>query len=104
MTAGADGVAALLAGRSALLRDACARALAYLDGLAERPVAPAAGDVAALAGLDFALPGPGLEPAAVLAMLDDLGSPGTVASGGPRYFGFVTGGALPIAQAAAWLA
>jgi glutamate/tyrosine decarboxylase-like PLP-dependent enzyme len=36
-------------------------------------------------------------------MLDEVGSPGTVAIGGPRYFGFVNGGALPIAQAAAWL-
>jgi glutamate/tyrosine decarboxylase-like PLP-dependent enzyme len=99
----ADGVEADLAGRPALLRDACARALAYLGGLAGRPVAPADGDVAALDRLDFALPGRGLDAASVLAMLDDYGSPGTVASGGPRYFGFVTGGALPIAQAAAWL-
>jgi len=99
----ADQVEAKLAGRPALLRDACSRALAYLGGLAERPVAPAPGDVAALDRLDFALPGPGLDAASVLALLDDYGSPGTVASGGPRYFGFVTGGALPIAQAAAWL-
>ena len=99
----ADGVAAELAGRPALLRDACSRALAYLGGLADRPVAPVPGDVAALRRLDFALPGPGLAAASVLALLDDYGSPGTVASGGPRYFGFVTGGALPVAQAAAWL-
>jgi len=99
----ADEVEAELAGRPALLRDACARALAYLDGLADRPVAPAAAAVAALDRLDFALPGAGLDATSVLAMLDEYGSPGTVASGGPRYFGFVTGGALPVAQAAAWL-
>ena len=99
----ADEVEAELAGRPALLRDASSRALAYLGGLADRPVAPAAADVAALDRLDFALPGAGLDAPAVLAMLDGYGSPGTVASGGPRYFGFVTGGALPIAQAAAWL-
>ena len=92
-----------LAGRPALLRDACSRALAYLGGLADRPVAPAAADVAALDRLDFGLPEAGQDAASVLALLDDYGSPGTVASGGPRYFGFVTGGALPIAQAAAWL-
>ena len=99
----ASEVEADLAGRPALLRDACSRALAYLSGLGDRPVAPAAADVAALNRLDFALPGAGQDAASVLALLDDYGSPGTVASGGPRYFGFVTGGALPIAQAAAWL-
>src|SRR5215471_13699590 len=99
----ASEVEAELAGRPALLRDACSRALAYLGGLGDRPVAPAAADVAALDRLDFALPSAGQDAASVLALLDDYGSPGTVASGGPRYFGFVTGGALPIAQAAAWL-
>jgi glutamate/tyrosine decarboxylase-like PLP-dependent enzyme len=99
----AHGIEADLAGRPALLEDACSRALAYLGGLAGRPVAPGAADVAALGRLDFALPGTGQDAASVLALLDDYGSPGTVASGGPRYFGFVTGGALPIAQAAAWL-
>ena len=99
----ASEVEADLAGRPALLRDACSRALAYLNGLGDRPVAPAAADVAALDRLDFALPEAGRDATSVLALLDDYGSPGTVASGGPRYFGFVTGGALPIAQAAAWL-
>jgi glutamate/tyrosine decarboxylase-like PLP-dependent enzyme len=99
----ARDIPAGLAGRPALLRDACQRALAYLDGLAERPVAPAAEAVAALGRLDFPLPAAGLDPGDVLATLDEVGSPATVAIGGPRYFGFVNGGALPVAQAAAWL-
>ena len=98
-----QNVLAGLAGRPALLREACQRALAYLDGLADRPVAPTAEAVAALSRLDFPLPGPGLDARDVLAMLDEVGSPATVAIGGPRYFGFVNGGALPVAQAAAWL-
>jgi glutamate/tyrosine decarboxylase-like PLP-dependent enzyme len=103
MTAPASEVQAALAGRPALLQDACQRALTYLGGLAERPVAPAAEAVAALGRLDFALPGPGLDATEMLRMLDEFGSPATVATAGPRYFGFVTGGALPVAQAAAWL-
>jgi glutamate/tyrosine decarboxylase-like PLP-dependent enzyme len=33
-------IRAMLAGRAALLRDACERAVAYLDGVGDRPVAP----------------------------------------------------------------
>ena len=78
--------------RAALLTDAADRAGRYLRRLADRAVAPRPEAVLALAELDFPLPEAGLEPSRVLAILDDVGSPATVASAGPRYFGFVTGG------------
>jgi glutamate/tyrosine decarboxylase-like PLP-dependent enzyme len=93
----------MLAGRAALLRDACERGVAYLDGVADRPVAPVRQAVDGLLELGFPLPKRGLGGPRVLDLLDEIGSPATVASNGPRYFGFVTGGALPAAQAAAWL-
>jgi glutamate/tyrosine decarboxylase-like PLP-dependent enzyme len=43
-------------------------------------------------------------PETVLAQLDEVAGPATVASSGGRYFGFVTGGALPVTVAANWLA
>ena len=89
--------------RAALLADAADRAGRYLRRLADRAVAPSPEAVLALDELDFPLPEAGLDPSRVLAVLDDVGSPATVASAGPRYFGFVTGGALPIAVAASWL-
>ncbi|HVA91462.1 MAG TPA: pyridoxal-dependent decarboxylase [Chloroflexota bacterium] len=87
-----------------LLHETAERASAYLSSLANRPVAPRADALAGLAGLDQELPQQPTDPAEVLALLDDLGSPATMASAGPRYFGFVTGGSLPAALAANWLA
>jgi glutamate/tyrosine decarboxylase-like PLP-dependent enzyme len=87
----------------ALLNDAAQRALRYLDDLDERSVAPLPEDVSRLAQLGGPLPDGPSDPAATLALLDEIGSPATVASVGRRYFGFVVGGSLPAALAANWL-
>src|SRR6059036_546706 len=50
------------------------------------------------------MPLEGEHPHDVLALLDDFGSPATVATTGGRYFGFVNGASLPAALAANWLA
>jgi glutamate/tyrosine decarboxylase-like PLP-dependent enzyme len=83
-----------------LLTDAAARAATYLEGLPERSVAPSAEAVAALVHFDRPLPEHPQDPARVLSDLDEFGSPGTGASAGGRYFGFVIGATLPAALAA----
>ena len=87
-----------------LLQDAADRAVRYLHQVHDRRVAPEPDAVQALERLKTALPAQGLPPREVLSLLDDVGSPGTVASAGGRYFGLVIGGALPATVAANWLA
>ena len=86
-----------------LLHDAAARAIRYLDGIGTRSVAPSPESVARLAAFDEKLPEDSTDPADVLALLDEIGSPATVATAGPRFFGFVIGGSLPVTVAASWL-
>ncbi len=87
-----------------LLADAAARAQRYLAALPDRAVAPDPAAVAALAQLDQPLPEGPQDPRAVLARLDETVGPATMAMAGPRFFGFVIGGALPVTVGAAWLA
>ena len=89
---------------AALLQDAANRALQYLGALGERAVAPAPAAIAALTRLDEPLPQQSSDPAATLALLDEVVSPATMAMAGPRFFGFVIGGALPVTVASNWLA
>ena len=75
----------------------------YLDAVAGRHV----GGTATLADLRSALGGPlperGADPVEVLQQLAKAVDAGIVASAGPRYFGFVTGGAVPVTVGAEWI-
>src|SRR5262249_24744789 len=54
-------------------------------------------------GAGMSAPELGQEAEKVIADLARCATPGLVAQTGPRYFGFVIGGSLPVATAADWL-
>ena len=87
-----------------LLETTSQRAANYLEQLDQRLVRPEAEAVAGLAAFDEPLPSDPTAPEAILAMMDEIGSPATMAMAGPRFFGFVIGGSLPVTLAANWLA
>ncbi len=84
-------------------RVAVEAALRYLDGLADRPVAPTPEALARVAELGGPLPEHPTAAEDVVRLLDDVASPAAVGSAGGRYFGFVIGTSLPAARAASWL-
>ena len=87
--------------------DALDRALAaargYIASRTGRPVWPQTTLAAIREALAGPLPAHANDPAAVIEALARNAEPGLVTTTGPRYFGFVTGGALPATIAAEWL-
>lgn len=78
-------------------------ALAYADGIEERPVFPSEDAIQGLSFFDEDMPTASGDASNILEQLHRYGSPASTAQTGGRYFGFVTGGALPVALATKWI-
>ena len=75
-------------------------ALAYTDKVKERHVFPTDEAITDLNIFTELLPQETGDATEILALLNQYGSPATVAQTGGRYFGFVDGGVIPVALAA----
>jgi glutamate/tyrosine decarboxylase-like PLP-dependent enzyme len=87
----------------ALLEETVRLATTFLESLPARPVRAPASMAQLLEALGGPLPEAGTAPQEVIEALVRGADAGLVASAGPRYFGFVIGGSLPVALAADWL-
>ena len=85
---------------SARLRNTADRIVQYREGLADAPVWPVAAFDEIVAGFDRPLDDDGIPTDQVLEELVTAAERGLVASAGPRYFGFVTGGSIDAALCA----
>ena len=75
----------------------------WFETIGKRPVRATSSTEELRQALGGSLPQEGIAPEDVVGMLTGASVKGTVASTGPRYFGFVVGGNLPAALAADWL-
>lgn len=82
------------------MADADRRAAAYAATVDTRTPYPEPRAIEKLQAFDEDLPAHGRPDDETLALLDDVGSPATAVTTGPRYFGYVVGGVLPAAAAA----
>jgi glutamate/tyrosine decarboxylase-like PLP-dependent enzyme len=86
-----------------LLDFAHRHAVDFLSALPERHVGARATREELLGALAVPLSDEGEAPQAVLESLASQAERGTVGMAGPRYFGFVIGGSLPVTVAADWM-
>jgi glutamate/tyrosine decarboxylase-like PLP-dependent enzyme len=89
--------------RHDVLARAEAHATGFLDGLPHRPVGATVGADELRRRLGGPLPAAPTDPITVIDELVRDVAGGLVGSAGGRFFGFVIGGALPVALAADWL-
>jgi glutamate/tyrosine decarboxylase-like PLP-dependent enzyme len=89
---------------SDLLRRTAERVADYRGSVGDRPVAPAVDAERLREALGGPFPAEGADARAVIEQLAGTVEPGLTASAGPRYFGFVVGGALDSATCADILA
>jgi len=87
-----------------ILNDSAQRAIAYLDGINKRKVAPDPQAIAALQKLDHPLGNQPTDPHEILSELDNYISPATLATTSGRFFGYVIGSAYPVTVGANWMA
>lgn len=87
-----------------ILKEAASHAQLYLQTIRERHVGVTEAALQRMTALGGALPRHGEDPSSVLKVLNEAGSPATVASMGGRFFGGVIGGAFPVSVAAHWIA
>lgn len=86
-----------------LLDKARQHASHYLQLQDDRHVGARASREEMLAALQSPLSVKGEDPAGIIDLLASQAERGAIASGSPRYFGFVIGGSSPVALAADWL-
>ena len=86
-----------------LLRETAEKSIRWLEALPFRRVGPWASAEELRKSLGGSLNEEGMNPSEVLSFFSQEAEPGLTGSPGPRYFGFVTGGALPASLAADWL-
>ena len=88
---------------AAILRRGAEAALAHVDGLADRPAGMGDQARAGLVRFREALPDGPVSAIETIDLLVEAGGPATMGSPGSDYFGFVNGGTLPPALAAAFV-
>jgi len=87
-----------------ILHDVADVSIRYLGGLGDRSVAPSKQAIDRLETLKTPMPVAGVSVDTILAEINEVLAPATVASIGPRYFGFVTGGCHDASLIASWSA